>query len=78
VGVLAESDVHTRVNSQVISSVNVKITGDGDDATVLSSRTNESYSITVELTGTATASATVTAVSAFGAKHGLETLAQMV
>ena len=58
--------------------MHVKITGEGEAATILSSRTNESYTITIELSGTAAAAATVTAISAFGAKHGLETLAQMV
>lgn len=58
--------------------MSVKITGDGDEALTLSSKTNENYTITVKLTGSGVAVATVTAVSAFGAKHGLESLAQMV
>ena len=66
------------LTAQVLSSVSVKITGDGDEALILSSKTNENYTIKVELTGSGEAVATVTAVSAFGAKHGLESLAQMV
>ena len=62
---------------QVLSTVTVKVTG-GADALVLGPATDESYYFEVALSGTDTATATVTAATVFGARHGLESLAQLV
>ena len=63
----------------LLSAVTVQITGDGSAALHLGPKTDESYTITVRhATAVATAVATVSAPTAFGLKHGLETLAQLV
>ena len=55
--------------------VTAKITSSADGATDLGPGTDESYGITVT---TSPPTATVTAKTAFGLRHGLETLAQLV
>ena len=58
-----------------LAVVTAKITGSADGATDLGPETDESYGITVT---TSPPAATVTAKTAFGLRHGLETLAQLV
>ena len=58
-----------------LAVVTAKITGSADGATDLGPETDESYGITVT---TSPPTATVTAKTAFGLRHGLETLAQLV
>ena len=60
---------------KLLTVVAGKITGSGDVATELGPETDESYSIAVT---TDPPTATVTAATAFGLRHGLETLGQLV
>jgi hypothetical protein len=58
----------------MLSSVSVAVTTEGPAALHLGPDTNESYTVVVNTAGVAT----VVAPTAFGLKHGLETLAQLV
>jgi hypothetical protein len=60
----------------VITTVVVTVVG--PNPLTLGPDTNESYVVKVALDDTGAATATVTAETAFGAKHGLESLAQLV
>jgi hexosaminidase len=63
----------------VLSTIMVSVTTDGPTALHLGPNTNESYTIEVKIdASTNEAVAVVAAPTAFGMKHGLETLAQMV
>ena len=63
----------------VLSRVDASLTGAGDDALILGPDTDESYTLLVKISdSTAAPTATVTAASVYGLRHGLETLSQLV
>jgi hypothetical protein len=63
----------------VLSRVTVHVSGGPDEALILGPATDESYTLQVQLAGSSrAATAVVSAVSVYGLRHGLESLAQLV